>query len=238
MKKRPLFIIYFLMACIKINAQQVVKNNKYKIVTVEKKATQSWPLTVSWYSPVWLHSGLGVQTEYILRTREKKINRPRILFFAGVKKRDNYQNKSRSLIIQPGLFFYNQKQFHTGMMAHVQAKYRWTRYKGLTAELGVGAGALWTVYAGKTYVIKNDGEIKERSLAGRRYFMPTLSFGTGWDFAKKSKNKNAGALSFEFVLGTPMPMGSSIGLLSYWQLGYRFKLNSFTKNMNAIWAKK
>lgn len=238
MKKTLFIIVYFLITSMNINAQQVVKNTKYKIVTVDKKGVQSWPLTVSWYSPLWLHSGLSVQTDYVLSTREKKINRPRILVFAGIKKRDNYQVKSRSLLIQPGLFFYNQKQFHTGMMAHIQAKYRWTRYKGLTADVGLGAGALWTVYAGKTYVIKKDGEIKERSLGGRRYFMPTLSLGTGWDFAKKSKNKNAGALNFEVVLGTPMPMGSGIGLLSYWQLGYRFKLNSFTKKMNAVWAKK
>ncbi len=236
MKIKLILLLLFLPFAIK--AQKIVRKTKYKTVTVYKKQDQLWPVTVSAFSPFLFHPGISVQTDYVVAEKRKEVNRRRLLRFAGLHIPDRLRTKSRYFLFQPGMALYNQKDFHSGVLIHGLAKYRWVRYKGFSYEVGLGLGALWTIYQGKTYVVKPDGSIKERSLGSRLYGTFNIAASIGYDFSKAKKWKHNGAIYLGTIQTIAFPLNTSIGPLGYLQLGYRFQIPQFTLKMNKICKRK
>lgn len=78
---------------------------------------------------------------------------------------------------------------YSAQSLRVGALLRKVRNRGRKFEAGLSLGIVNRFNAGRTYTVKEDGEVNTRFIDNRIYFMPTLSLGFGKDhlYGKKSR---------------------------------------------------
>lgn len=77
------------------------------------------------------------------------------------------------------------KGFNNSLFFNTELGYRKTRKRGFKTEILLGIGAMRSFLNGVTYTVDDYGSVSKHRMAGSYYFMPSLSYGIGYDFEKK-----------------------------------------------------
>ncbi len=76
-------------------------------------------------------------------------------------------------------------RMYAGLFTGGEVAYRATARFGLQGELAAGAAYLRTFVASDVYEVEPDGSVSRITDWGRSHFMPSASFGIGWDFGQR-----------------------------------------------------
>lgn len=117
---------------------------------------------------------IGYSHEYWQREKERKFR----------KEKKKYQ--SISGLYQLG--FYNKKKLYVSLPLSASLIYNRTNTKGFIMQCGLGVGYDRTILKGTTYLVNDQGEVREKKLAGSGYFTSMYSLGLGVDFTKFSNS--------------------------------------------------
>lgn len=131
-------------------------------------------LHISYLGEYLTHPGFSLGYSHSLHTETKE----------KTKANGKEKSKDRTVFLLHSFSAYNQPRLSSGMMLTTSLGYRKTRAKGFFLQYGVGAGVFRSVLAGTTYEVDDNGEIEEKSFAGRTSFVNTWSMGFGKDFSK------------------------------------------------------
>jgi hypothetical protein len=127
------------------------------------------------------------------------------------------------LLAAGNLAGYVHRGHSVGLLADVEAGYRFTFDSGFFCEARLGAGYLHTFLAGDVYARGTDGQFRPVALAGQAGFAPSQSVGLGFDLSRRGGAPlgvflRLGAFEqFPFNSGWNVHLTSQLGLT--WRLG-------------------
>ena len=105
------------------------------------------------------------------------------------EKEKMYSDKA-SVPLRIDIGFYYHKRHTTGVFAEVNYGFRRYFKSGLFIEESIGFGILQTMLsADAVYQVDDNGDITESNRFNKPDFMPSISFGLGYDLAKGSDGK-------------------------------------------------
>ncbi len=155
------------------------------------------------------NQGITIGAEYLWRQKayEKKKKRGTKLI--------THQYVLQSEI---GFTFMPATQTDTGLLTSLGLIWRRTNPKGKQISIGINPIGLYRSILPEVYEVKGD-DVQKKTLAGRIYYAPSLTFG----FGKFRKNKALSGRYFNFNFGIRTPYNASILPTFTVSYGYRFK---------------
>lgn len=102
--------------------------------------------------------------------------------FAFVGEQSLLQNKNFEMLVAARVGAYFHYRNHTGVFLMAQSGQRFRLYRQLYFEHYEGIGYLHTFQnGGDPYYVDGTGTVRKKSNAGNPHFMPSVSFGLGFD---------------------------------------------------------
>jgi hypothetical protein len=132
-------------------------------------------LNISYFGEFVTHPGIKLGAEYPLALRVKE----------KIGSKGKQKRREHLLFTGGNLGFYRHKRNHFGAFLNAELGYRKTRTKGFKTEGAIGIGYFRTFLDGRTYEVKDNGEVETIKLAGRNKLMYSFSFGIGKDLYQK-----------------------------------------------------
>lgn len=164
---------------------------------------QNNPIYVGYLGHYISHPGLKIGTLINLKNFEKKGN----------------LNKNKVLGIIPEIGFYVHPKNHLGLRLNTEFGIKASNETRKSYFIyGFGIGYLLQINSGTTYVLSENGEITEKDIASRGYFLPTLNMTYGYDL-----NEKLGLYS-KISAGTKVWYNTGVALEGFFELGIKFNL--------------
>jgi hypothetical protein len=150
-------------------AAPAVETNEVEAPAIETPAVEAQPaarrfgLTLSYFGDGGTHPGILAAAEYP------------VLGSGG----------KHEVLARVHLGGYVHPRMYSGLFTGGEVAYRATAGFGLRGEIAAGAAYLRTFIASDVYEVEPDGSVSETTDWGRSHFMPSASFGIGWDFGRR-----------------------------------------------------
>ncbi|MFZ1748613.1 MAG: hypothetical protein WAU01_00400 [Saprospiraceae bacterium] len=190
MKLQHLITLIFTLATMKLGAQGFRNDS-----TVFKE--MALPISLSYYGNYFIDPGFKIGIERPLFTIQK----------SRFKKKVKINQHQFFNTLNFGYFF-TKEHNHTWFL-NTELGYRKTKKSGFKTEILLGVGYLRTFLTDETYDVDRSGNISIIKNAGSNYFMPSISFGVGYDNARNHPNFPM-AFSFRPNLFFRYPYNSSV----------------------------
>jgi hypothetical protein len=131
--------------------------------------------------------------------------------------------KTKAHATQLSLGFYHHGGFHTNFFLTSEYVFRRTGAKGFISEIKPGLSLSRTFLGATAYKVAENGTVNQVGGAGNFYFMPSLSFGLGKDFAKTASELPL-SIYTNFNAAGLLPYNGLILPTPFFEIGARFQL--------------
>ena len=199
-----------LIICIILFTFELIYSQTSNFANVLDTRTYSF----SYFGNNLLKPGIKIDANVILK--EKTINKSK------TKKNGEIIDKSKTkqLLIGGDIGFFWHPKSHIGVFNYYTFSSRKIKLKNNKfTTLGFGLGIYRSFYP-KTYEVDDAGNVNEISLAGRTYFAPVLTFGTG----RLIEDRTLQSINFNTNLMFLFNYNSGIVPLLNFELGFCFDL--------------
>ncbi len=218
MRIQHFIILIFTLTSIKVNAQGFRKDS-----TVSKE--MALPITMSYYGNYFIDPGFKIGIERPFLTIQK----------SRFKKKEKINQHQFFNTLNLG--YYNTKEHNHTWFLNTELGYRKTKKSGFKTEVFVGVGYLRTFLTDETYEVDGSGNVGIVKNAGSNYFMPSFSFGIGYDNSRNHP-KFPLALSFRPTLFLRYPYNSVFLPQVAVEMNFSYKFSSLKSKSKFTYKSK
>ncbi|MFK8045901.1 MAG: hypothetical protein AB8B72_10435 [Crocinitomicaceae bacterium] len=177
----------------------------YSVFSQEKLWSNN-PLQVSYFGHFGLHPGIKLGTEFSVKNWEKE-------------RKNDKGIKLKQYLISPQIGFYTHPGNHSGLIVQAEFSKRTEKVdKRFYYSYGAGFGYVMQINPSDTYIFNDNGEITEKNMTSRSYFMPSLHIETGLKLNSKMSVYN------KITLASKVKYNTGFTLEPFYELGIRIRM--------------
>ncbi len=185
------------------------------------------PITISYYSNLIVDPGfkVGIERPFLIIQKSKIRKNGKLKF-----------NRLQFLNTLNLGYYYTKEQNHSPFL-NMEIGYRKIRKSGFKTEAFLGLGYMRTILTDETYKVDNNGNVSKIDFAGSNYFMPSLSFGIGYDNSYRNDHFPF-SVSLKPNIFFRLPYNHSVLTNIGMELNLSYQIGSFRSKSKQIFKSK
>ncbi|MEQ9413579.1 MAG: hypothetical protein RIF39_07095 [Cyclobacteriaceae bacterium] len=189
-------------------------------------STNNVPITVSYYGNFLIDPGFKIGVERPFKIIQKTL----------LKKNGKKRINQHVFLNTVNLGYYYTAEHNHSFFLNTELGYRKVRKSGFKTETFLGLGYMRTFLTDETYKVEGDNVSIDKA-AGSNYFMPSLSFGIGYDNSVKQEPFPF-AISLRPNVFIRYPYNGAVLPQLTIELNFSYRFNAFSSKTKQIYKSK